>query len=197
MIIPTLVALLLSSVQEAAAINIRQISNGIATVNISSTFGEAKSLSSGFIYGFPDNGTQVDLSISENFVRDIKFHSTRAGGAQIPARGWVASLEDYIGRFNSTLSNYRTARHYGGDFILLVHDLWGADGGSISKFPGDDGNWTLADAFLQRLADDLRENDMLDGLVLDLWNEPDGSNFWDRPWDQYLEYWVRSYNFFR
>jgi hypothetical protein len=131
MIIPTLVALLLSSVQEAAAINIRQISNGIATVNISSTFGEAKSLASGFIYGFPDNGTQVDLSISENFVRDIKFHSTRAGGAQIPARGWVASLEDYIGRFNSTLSNYscttfgvRTAEVSRSSPEMMATGLW-------------------------------------------------------------------------
>jgi hypothetical protein len=95
------------------------------------------------------------------------------------------------------LSNYRTTRHYGGDFILLVHDLWGADGGSISTFPGDNGNWSLNDAFLTRLKNDLVENDMLEGLVLDLWNEPDGSNFWDRPWEQYLQYWERSYNFFR
>lgn len=197
MLASTFFASLLFSLQSVSAIYMRQTSNGVATVNISDAIGAAKKLASGFIYGFPDNGTEVDFSIPEHFVRDINFHSTRAGGAQIPARGWVASLEDYAGRFNSTLSNYRTARHYGGDFILLVHDLWGADGGSISTFPGDDGNWTRADTFLQRLAGDLRENDMLDGLVLDLWNEADGSNFWDRPWDQYLEYWVRSYSFFK
>lgn len=70
---------------------------------------------------------------------------------------------------------------------MLVHDLWGADGGSIATFPGDNGNWSLADAFFQRLKNDLVENDMLDGLVLDLWNEPDISNFWARSWPQYLE----------
>ncbi|KAH3975368.1 hypothetical protein HBH98_096760 [Parastagonospora nodorum] len=197
MIIPSALVFLLSGIHSTGAVSIRQTSNGVATVNLAETYGPAKSLASGWIYGFPDNGTDADFSIPEHFVRDVKFHSTRAGGAQIPAKGWVTSLEDYIGRFNSTLSNYRTTRHYGGDFILLIHDLWGADGGSISTFPGDNGNWSLADAFFQRLKNDLVENDMLDGLVLDLWNEPDISNFWARSWPQYLEYWVRSYNFFR
>jgi hypothetical protein len=198
MITSTLLTLLLSCMHEVECATIRrQPSNGIATANISNTIGPAKYLASGWIYGFPDNGTQADFSIPEPFVRDVKFHSTRSGGAQIPAKGWVAGFEEYTGRFNSTLSNYRTTRHSGGDFILLVHDLWGADGGSISTFPGDDGNWTRTDEFLSQLASDLRKNNMLDGLVLDLWNEPDGSNFWDRPWDQYLAYWERSYNFFR
>jgi hypothetical protein len=198
MAISTFLTLLLACTQRTEGLGIRQAaSKGIATVDFSKSVGPAKSLASGWIYGFPDNGTSADFSISENFVKEIKFHATRSGGAQIPAKGWVAGLKDYTGRFNSTLSNYRTTRHYGGDFILLVHDLWGADGGSISTFPGDNGNWTLADAFLKQLAADLRKNNMLDGLVLDLWNEPDGTNFWDRSWDQYLAYWERSYNFFR
>jgi hypothetical protein len=198
MAISTLLTLLLSCMHGTEALSIRQQSSkGIATVDVSQTVGPAKSLASGWIYGFPDNGTEADFSISEHFIKDVKFHSTRSGGAQIPAKGWVAGLEEYKGRFNSSLSNYRTTRHYGGEFILLVHDLWGADGGSISTFPGDNGSWALADEFLTQLAADLRGNDMLDGLVLDLWNEPDGKNFWDRPWEQYLAYWERSYSFFR
>jgi hypothetical protein len=165
MMVLTSFVLILSLVSNIGAI-------GVATINISKTVGPTKQLASGFIYGFPDNGTEADLSVPEAFVRDVSFHSTRAGGAQIPAKGWVAGLEQYMGRFNSTLSNYRTARRYGGDFILLVHDLWGADGGVISTFPGDNGDWSRTDAFLNQLAHDLRENGMLDGLVLDLWNEP-------------------------
>jgi hypothetical protein len=157
MIVLTTFVLILSLVSNAGAVV------GIATVNISKTVGPTKQLASGWIYGFPDNGTKADFSIPEAFVRDVTFHSTRSGGAQIPAKGWVAGLEEYMGRFNSTLSNYRTTRHYGGDFILLVHDLWGADGGDISTFPGDNGDWNRTD---------LRNNGMLDGLVLDLWNEP-------------------------
>jgi hypothetical protein len=184
------------SISKAAIIS-RASSSGIATVDLAKDAGPTKFLASGWIYGFPDNGTQIDNSIPESFVRDVKFLASRSGGAQIPAKGWTAGLEEYIGRFNSTLSNYRTTRHYGGDFILLVHDLWGADGGSISLFPGDNGDWNQTDAFFERVAEDLKANDMLEGLVIDLWNEPDITNFWDRPWEQYLEYYVRSHKYFR
>ncbi|KAH8722904.1 glycoside hydrolase superfamily [Phaeosphaeriaceae sp. PMI808] len=197
MIFSTALALLLSSTNLAEALGIRQASKGVATVDISKSTGPAKVIASGWIYGFPDNGTSVDSKIPEHFVRDIKFVGSRSGGAQIPPRGWVAGLNDYIGRFNSTLSNYRTTRNYGGDFILLVHDLWGADGGSIATFPGDNGNWSSADAFLKRLASDLRANNMLEGLVIDLWNEPDLNIFWARSWEQFLQYYVRSHKFFR
>jgi hypothetical protein len=194
---PSIFLVLLSNVLDTGALSIGQASSGVATVDISANIGPAKQIASGWIYGFPDNGTEVSTSIPEHFVRDVNFRATRSGGAQIPAKGWVAGIPEYVGRFNSTLSNYRTTRHYGGDFILLVHDLWGADGGSIKTFPGDNGDWTQADAFLKRLGDDIRHNNMLDDLVLDLWNEPDGSNFWDRPWDQYLQYYIRSHRFFR
>jgi hypothetical protein len=194
----TLNTLLLAILSQAEAANIpRASSSGTATVDLTKDAGPTKFLASGWIYGFPDNKTQIDRSIPESFVRDIKFLASRSGGAQIPAKGWTAGLQEYTGRFNSTLSNYRTTRLYGGDFILLVHDLWGADGGSISLFPGDNGDWSQTDAFFEQVAKDLQANDMLEGLVIDLWNEPDISNFWNRPWEQYLEYYVRSHNFFR
>jgi hypothetical protein len=197
MTLSTIINLLLFTTYGVVAGSIRRAPSGVATVNISATVGPAQFLASGWIYGFPDNTTKIDSSIPEYFVQDVKFQSTRAGGAQIPARGWTAGLKDYTGRFNSTLSNYRTTRHYGGDFILLVHDLWGADGGSILTFPGDNGDWSQADAFLKQLANDLRKNDMLEGLVIDLWNEPDLSIFWDRSWEQFLKYYVRAHKFFK
>lgn len=40
---------------------------------------------------------------------------------------------------------------------------------------------------------DLESNDMLDSLIIDLWNEPDGTGFWPRTWDQFLEYWNRAF----
>lgn len=187
----TLVSLLLSSAGGVLA------ANGVATVDISKNTGAAKSLASGWIYGFADNGVEASTAIPSRFIKNVKFHSSRAGGAQIPAKGWVAGLNQYVGRLNSTISNYKTTRAHNGEFILLVHDLWGADGGSISVFPGDNGNWSSADAFLDQLAKDLVKNNMLDGLVLDLWNEPDLKIFWDRPFDQYLQYYVRAHKFFR
>lgn len=173
----------------------RRSSSGTATVNIAKSVGEATFLGSNFIYGWPDNGTEVDTSIPDYLVTDIKFNACRAGGAQIEAPGWTkGGYEGYIGRFNSTLSNYRTTRKYGGDFILLIHDLWGADGGSgsSSPYPGDNGNWIEMEVFLAQLIDDIKVNDMLDGLVMNIWNEPELEIFWARSWTQYVEYYVRA-----
>ncbi|KAJ0116698.1 hypothetical protein J7T55_009848 [Diaporthe amygdali] len=161
----------------------RQSPSGRATVDLTASVGQASFLGSGFIYGWPDNGTSADNSIPDNFVTDIKFHASRAGGAQISALGWAGGgYNEYIGRFDSTLSNYRTTRKYGGDFILLPHDLWGSDGGQSagSVFPGDNGNWTEMEVFFGQLVSDLKENDMLEGLVFDIWNEPELTIFWNQ-----------------
>jgi len=189
-------SLLLSSFSLLEAASIRRAA-GVASVDLSKATGDAKFLASGWIYGFPDNATSVDTRIPANYITDIKFGATRAGGAQTPTRGWIEGQKSYLPRFQSTLSNYRTARKYGGTFILLVHDLWGADGSSIPLYPGDKNDWTQTDAFLKQLVSDIKANNMLDGLVLDIWNEPDIDTFWPRPWDQYLSYYVRAHNYFK
>ncbi|ETS81577.1 hypothetical protein PFICI_06579 [Pestalotiopsis fici W106-1] len=180
---------LVAAASQAAVIAPR--SSGTAFVQLAESAGTATHLGSGFIYGFPDNGTEASNAIPDYFLTDIGFRAGRAGGAQITARGWAyGGKAEYDARFQSTLSNYRTVRKYGADFLLLVHDLWGADGGATEStpFPGDNGNWTEADLFLNQLISDMNENNMLDGVVLDIWNEPDGFGFWARSWDQYLEY---------
>ncbi|KAI1030160.1 hypothetical protein LB504_010458 [Fusarium proliferatum] len=131
---------------------------GTATVDLSQNHGLAQALRSGFIYGWPDNGTDFDTSIPDHL-----FNANRGGGAQIPSLGWArGGYEGYLGRFNSTLSNYRTTRKYNSDFILLPHDLWGADGGqgSNSPFPGDNGNWTEMELFWNQLVSDLKAHDL-------------------------------------
>ncbi|KAK2759966.1 hypothetical protein FQN54_002702 [Arachnomyces sp. PD_36] len=187
--------ILAGAISEVTAISRRQ-STGTATIDLAASHGEATFLGSGFIYGWPDNGREADTSIPESLVTGIKFNSCRAGGAQIEAPGWAyGGYDGYIGRFESTLSNYLTTRKYGGDLIMLVHDMWGAQGGANSEtpFPGDDGDWTEMETFLTQLIDDVKANDMLDGLVIDLWNEPDGEGFWARSWEQFVEYYVRAH----
>lgn len=193
----TVTTVLLPSLTGLNAASLALRSNGVAAVDLAKTTGRANFLASGWIYGFPDNGVEADNSIPEHFIRDLKFGASRAGGAQTPTLGWYDGYEAYVPRWNSTLSNYRTTRKYGGTFILLVHDLWGADGKSIARYPGDDGDWTETDAFLQQLASDIRTNEILEDLVIDIWNEPDLTAFWDRSWEQFLAYYVRAHNFFR
>lgn len=180
----------------------RQAATSAAVVDLSTLTGRATNLASGFIYGWPDNGTSASTAIPASLVRGINFRANRAGGAQLsaPALGWAAGgYAGYIGRFESTLSNYRTTRLYGGDFILLPHDLWGADGkqDGSSVFPGDNGDWTEMETFWTQVVNDLKANDMLEGLVIDVWNEPDVDSFWNRSWEQYLEYWTRAVRLLR
>jgi hypothetical protein len=43
----------------------------------------------------------------------------------------------------------------------------------------------------------MKANSMTTGLVVDIWNEPDLSAFWNRAQTQYLEMWGRTYYKFR
>lgn len=102
-------------------------------------------------------------------------------------------------RFESALSNYRTAREHGANFIFLIHDLWGADGtqNSSAPYPGDSGDWTSWDNYLDHVFHDMKKNHMTEAMIVDIWNEPDLSVFWARSQDQYLRMWGRTYYKFR
>ncbi|KAH7122116.1 glycoside hydrolase superfamily [Dactylonectria estremocensis] len=167
---------------------------GTATVFLDEPSGKPEKLASGFIYGLPDNvdGT-ANTDIPQKYFKDMGFNYCRAGGAQAPAKGWA--LNQYEGRWKSALSNYRTTRRHGGKFILLIHDLWGADGtqGAGFPYPGDKGSWKKWNQFLDQVFEDIRENNMIPGLEIDIWNEPDLGLFWNAPQTQYLNLWKRTY----
>lgn len=98
-------------------------------------------------------------------------------------------------RFDSALSNYKTARRYGARFQLLVADLWGADGTAKIAMPGDNGDWTLFDNFLDSLFSSIKNSNMIDGLDFEIWNEPDLTGvFWQRDEAQYLSMWARAFS---
>src|SRR4051794_10449536 len=126
----------------------------------------------------------------DHFFTDVKFRAMRAGGAQLDGPGgWVSGRYDR--RWNATRAQLLRTRALGGQFVLLVHDLWGADGSSIPRFPGDNGDWTDYDAFLTRLINDVRASGA--PVEWDLWNEPNLSIFWNRSQSQYFEMWRRGY----
>ncbi|MEY9836320.1 RICIN domain-containing protein [Streptacidiphilus sp. EB103A] len=142
---------------------------------------------SGTIYGMTPDG-----SLPQNhFFTDLKWHLMRAGGAQLNSGGYATSLADYQTRWASTLAQYKRTAALGGTFVILPHDLWGADGTTSQSFPGDNGDWTAFDAFLTQLIGDVKANNMT--VEWDLWNEPDGSGFWGASQAQYLAMWSRFY----
>ncbi|MEV7805592.1 ricin-type beta-trefoil lectin domain protein [Microbispora sp. NPDC088329] len=156
------------------------------TVNFSAAGGPPSYRASGWIYGMTENAANPP----DHFFTDVKFRYMRAGGAQLDGPGgWVSGKYDR--RWNATRAQLLRTRSLGGEFVLLVHDLWGADGYPITRFPGDNGNWTDYDAFLTRLIDDVRATGAQ--VQWDLWNEPNITLFWNRPQSQYFEMWKRAY----
>ncbi|MBB5784524.1 RICIN domain-containing protein [Nonomuraea jabiensis] len=156
------------------------------TVDFSAGGGSPTYRASGWIYGMTENASAPP----DHFYTDVKFRYMRAGGAQLDSPGgWVSGKYDR--RWNSTRAQLLRTRSLGGEFILLVHDLWGADGYPISRFPGDNGDWTDYDNFLTRLINDVRATGA--PVQWDLWNEPNITLFWNRPQSQYFEMWRRAY----
>ncbi|KAF9765367.1 hypothetical protein IL306_002363 [Fusarium sp. DS 682] len=156
----------------SSAIERRQTSSNTATVDLSKGRGSPQHLASGFIYGMPDSGFgQSPSQIPDHFYSDMGFNYARAGGAQIDQGGWIWGHAAYAARFESTKENYLKARKFGAKFQILPHDIWGTDhANSTTAWPGDNGDWTDYDNFLDQLLGDLQSN-MLDGLDFDIWNE--------------------------
>lgn len=151
-----------------------QDSGNTATANLAALRGTPQHLASGFIYGIPNDGFpgMTANQIPDSFYEDIGFRYGRAGGAQMTEGGWVDGLQAYNARFSSTLQNYRKCRQFGARFQILPHDLWGTDHSNSSAYwPGDNGDWSPYDEFLKQLMGDIVQNDMLEGLDWDLWNE--------------------------
>ncbi|MFC5668363.1 RICIN domain-containing protein [Kitasatospora misakiensis] len=155
------------------------------TVDFATAGGAPNYRASGMIYGMTPNGALPQ----DHFLTDIKWHFMRAGGAQLNSGGYATSLADYRTRWDSTLAQYKRTAALGGTFIILPHDLWGADSTTHVGWPGDNGNWTQFDNFVNQLFSDVKANNMT--VQWDLWNEADGSGFWGASQAQYLQMWSR------
>jgi hypothetical protein len=77
--------------------------------------------------------------------------------------------------------------------------LWGADStqGASAPYPGDNNDWTSWDNYLTELIKDLKANSVSTKLILDIWNEPDLTAFWNRPQAQWIQLWGRAFHRFR
>jgi hypothetical protein len=158
------------------------------TVDFATAGGAPTYHASGTLYGMTPDGSLPQ----DHFYTDIKWHFERAGGAQLNSGGYATSLADYQTRWAATLAQYKRTAALGGTFVILPHDLWGADGTTNQAFPGDNGDWTTFDSFLNQLFSDVKSNNMT--VEWDLWNEPNGNGFWPRSQTQYLQMWSRFYS---
>ncbi|KAJ5796542.1 uncharacterized protein N7518_005082 [Penicillium psychrosexuale] len=65
------------------------------------------------------------------------------------------------------------------------------------NWPGDDGDWSKYDIIVRTLMSDLKAHSALDGLVWDIWDEPDIENFWVRSQQQWFDLYIRTYKIIR
>jgi hypothetical protein len=65
--------------------------SGTAMVNLKNMTGTPQNLASGALYGLPQNENQIP----SHFFTDIGFNFARAGGSQLPAKGWIENVTSY------------------------------------------------------------------------------------------------------
>ncbi len=161
------------------------------TVDMGSLSGAPTYRASGFIYGISQDGSQPPNAT----LTDIKITHLRCGGAQIgcPNGGYVNG--QYAARWNAVKAYYTKAKAIGATLLVLVHDIWGADGAcNVPNYPGDGGDWTAYTTFISQLITDFKAAGMTGKDVRwELWNEPDYSGFWKGTQAQWLEMWKRGY----
>ena len=58
------------------------------------------------------------------------------------------------------------------------------------NWPGDDG-WSNYDIIVRTLMTDLKAHNALEGLVRDIWDEPDIEKFWVRSQQQWIDLYIR------
>ncbi|KXH66685.1 hypothetical protein CSAL01_06649 [Colletotrichum salicis] len=169
-------------------------SDAVTVVNLAVDRGEYQHSASGVLYDLPLELNQIP----DKWFLDMDYGYSHGGGSSLTYGGhaWITSFEDYKVHMNGVIANYRIVCKYGGTYTAMMSDLWGADGGqhqTDGPYPGDGGDRTQWDQFLAQVVQDLRDNDALEGMSLDIWNEPNGEVYWDRPQAQYHEVWAHAY----
>ncbi|KAH8087102.1 glycoside hydrolase superfamily [Filobasidium floriforme] len=172
-------------------------------IDLSASGGVPDGKASGILYGVPNGPAYTPNPVPAvpwNLFKGAGINLMRAGGAQVPAPGWSSGdIKNYEQRFESAKQNYFDTMANGvKTFVLLPHDMWGAD--SVTKtpvYPCDNGDCTYYGQFLDRVIADLKANNMLKGMQIDVWNEPDVPLFWDRSQDQYFQMWDYAFQKYR
>ncbi|KXH65649.1 hypothetical protein CSAL01_09467 [Colletotrichum salicis] len=126
-------------------------------------------MASGVLLGIPSNPDQIP----DHWLSDIKFWNMRSGGSQLAEhrRGWTRGLNEFMGRYEYLKSAYQVTRRHGGNFQIMIHDIWGTD--SYPSFaetpmPGDGGSYQDFDNFLDTFFALLKQ----DGMVDNVWWDP-------------------------
>ncbi|KAF5963930.1 putative glycoside hydrolase family 39 protein [Fusarium bulbicola] len=149
-----------------------------AYVDLANRVGPSSHNASAFVYGMPLNKTKNQ--IPDHFYSDIGIKYGRAGGAQLdkPCRGWSFGPDEYKCRFEAAMINYKQTRKFGpsSSFCLMTF------GALIIE---------IASRLINSLV--MESRNALDGLIWDIWNEPDIGGFWGRSIQQWVDLYIRTH----
>ena len=147
----------------------------------------------GFLYGLTQDGSGP----ADSLLQPLQPTLFRGGGARIAGGGWIgdgyAAGTGYRDRISGALSQAKrvTAAPYGASYHLLVSDLYGADTTQPANtvYPCDNGNCANWTAFIDQVVGDVQASGAK--VSYDIWNEPDGTGFWQRGVnsEQYYQMW--------
>ena len=169
----------------AASVLAQSNLGGKGYVDLAVYGGTPDSKGAGILYGLPDGPGYSPSSAPPRTAWGSLFQNAgvswvRAGGAQIPFPGYANDVQTgttagYDARFASFKQNYQDARALNPNtrIVLLPHDIWGADSttSSTTIYPCDNGDCSQWGKFLDKLIADLKSNNLLQGLHIDIWNE--------------------------
>jgi hypothetical protein len=112
------------------------------------------------------------------------------GGINPPTNTIVNSGIKYFRSYASKIiSNASRYNSLGLKIILVLSDGWGYH----SPWPGDSGNWSSWETFCVSQVQSVI-NSGVDLIAIDIWNEPDITNYWNRPLSQAWEAIARASN---
>ncbi|WP_236062362.1 GH39 family glycosyl hydrolase [Actinacidiphila acididurans] len=163
------------------------------TVDLNAQGAAPNHAGAGFLYGLSQDGSAP----ADSLLQPLAPTLFRGGGARIAGGGWLGdgyrAGSGYRVRIDSALSQARrvTAAPYRATYHLLVSDVWGADTTQPANtvYPCDNGDCSNWKSFVDQLVSDVRASGV--SVTYDIWNEPDGTGFWQRGVnsEQYYQMW--------
>ncbi|KAF3019770.1 hypothetical protein E8E14_011398 [Neopestalotiopsis sp. 37M] len=177
-----------------AAIVAADTLSGTSSIWLGNNTGGTNLMGSGILLGSPLNPNQIP----DSYWSDIGFWNMRSGGSQLnESRGWTYGYDDFLGRYESLKADYEVAKRHGARFQIMIHDMWGTDfypSIDATPMPGDNGSYEEFDNFLDTFFGLLVQDNIIDNVWWDLWNEVDNVDFLNRGLDRWLEYWGHAYH---
>jgi hypothetical protein len=179
----------------AANVNAQQEERISITIDASVVAEETYSgVGRGFLHGLNADASEPNGDL----LLPLKPTAFRAGGKYEENTFWnqPEGKEKWVGMYDVVKAHVRrtTNAPYNAIYELVLSDIYGYG----SPSPCDNGDCSDWIQFLNALLDKMDADGLINDKVrLDIWNEPDGKDFWNKGTEQYHAMWNAAVNTIR